>query len=191
MSQSGVFVTPAALATRAAFVPAYPLAARPSTPPALPRRRLATTTRALPAFLSPVSALAASLRAALAAAPPAALVGLAVVAVVAATLVIKRELDSPARTYDPENPNVGDEYDRWTDEGILEYYWGEHIHLGVYSAEERNRPWGGYLRKARPHSERQHPLDALDNPSGRAPHRPPFVLPDPPGLHPGQAGLCR
>ena len=35
--------------------------------------------------------------------------------------------DNPSRTYDG---NVGDEYDAWTDEGILEYYWGEHIHLG-------------------------------------------------------------
>ena len=29
-------------------------------------------------------------------------------------------------------------------EGILEHYWGEHIHLGYYTPEERQR---GYLRK--------------------------------------------
>lgn len=46
--------------------------------------------------------------------------------------------DRPSRTYDG---NVGDEYDAWTDEGILEYYWGEHIHLGWYTEEERQRGW--------------------------------------------------
>jgi hypothetical protein len=54
---------------------------------------------------------------------------------------IKKIYDTPSRTYDN---NVGDEYDSWTQEGILEYYWGEHIHLGHYSEEERAR---GYLRK--------------------------------------------
>ena len=29
-------------------------------------------------------------------------------------------------------------------DGILEYYWGEHIHLGYYTAEERRR---GYKKK--------------------------------------------
>lgn len=33
--------------------------------------------------------------------------------------------------------NVGEEYDAWAKEGILEHYWGEHIHLGYYSAAER------------------------------------------------------
>jgi len=40
--------------------------------------------------------------------------------------------------------NVGEEYDAWTDEGILEYYWGEHIHLGFYTKAEREK---GYLKK--------------------------------------------
>jgi MPBQ/MSBQ methyltransferase len=31
---------------------------------------------------------------------------------------------------------VGEEYDAWTEEGILEYYWGEHIHLGYYTDED-------------------------------------------------------
>ncbi|CAL8466623.1 g6159 [Coccomyxa elongata] len=59
-------------------------------------------------------------------------------------LAIKKIFDTPSRTYDPNNPNVGDEYDSWTEEGILEHYWGEHIHLGYYSAEERAR---GYKKK--------------------------------------------
>jgi hypothetical protein len=46
--------------------------------------------------------------------------------------------DRPSRAYDG---NVGDEYDAWTDEGILEYYWGEHIHLGWYTEEERAAGW--------------------------------------------------
>eukprot|EP00983_Pelagomonas_calceolata_P104477 1159032-Pelagomonas_calceolata.AAC.2 len=38
----------------------------------------------------------------------------------------------------------GCRYDAWTEEGILEYYWGEHIHLGVYSEAERA---AGYTKK--------------------------------------------
>lgn len=49
-----------------------------------------------------------------------------------------------SRTYDREANSVGREYDAWTEEGILEYYWGEHIHLGYYNEEERAK---GYLRK--------------------------------------------
>lgn len=40
--------------------------------------------------------------------------------------------------------NVGQEYDAWTNEGLLEYYWGEHIHLGYYSDAERA---AGYKKK--------------------------------------------
>jgi len=54
---------------------------------------------------------------------------------------LKKVYDTPSRAY---SGNVGDEYDAWTSEGILEYYWGEHIHLGYYSAEERAR---GYKKK--------------------------------------------
>ena len=39
---------------------------------------------------------------------------------------------------------MGDEYDAWTQEGILEHYWGEHIHLGYYSDAERR---AGYKKK--------------------------------------------
>lgn len=45
---------------------------------------------------------------------------------------IKYIFDTPSRTYDN---NVGEEYDAWTEEGVLEYYWGEHIHLGYYTEE--------------------------------------------------------
>lgn len=62
-------------------------------------------------------------------------------AVAALVLLLKRIYDTPSRTYDG---NVGDEYDAWAEEGILEYYWGEHIHLGYYSAEERA---AGYKKK--------------------------------------------
>eukprot|EP00884_Botryococcus_braunii_P011258 jgi/Botrbrau1/20132/Bobra.0173s0034.1 len=57
---------------------------------------------------------------------------------------IKKILDTPSRKYNYDNPNVGDEYDAWTKEGVLERYWGEHIHLGYYTAEERK---AGYLKK--------------------------------------------
>ena len=43
---------------------------------------------------------------------------------------IKKVFDTPSRAY---KENVGDEYDSWTDDGVLEYYWGEHIHLGYYT----------------------------------------------------------
>ena len=60
-------------------------------------------------------------------------------AAVAATAVIgtagvKFILDKPSRTY--EDGSVAREYDAWTQDGILEYYWGEHIHLGYYNEEE-------------------------------------------------------
>ena len=45
---------------------------------------------------------------------------------------LKKIFDTPSRAY---KENVGDEYDSWTDDGVLEYYWGEHIHLGYYSGQ--------------------------------------------------------
>jgi len=50
-----------------------------------------------------------------------------------AGLKVKEILDTPSRTYIPGENTVGAEYDAWTEEEILEYYWGEHIHLGYYS----------------------------------------------------------
>ena len=55
-------------------------------------------------------------------------------AIVLALAALIRVFREGSRKYDG---NVGEEYDAWTKEGILEYYWGEHIHLGYYSKEER------------------------------------------------------
>jgi MPBQ/MSBQ methyltransferase len=35
--------------------------------------------------------------------------------------------------------SVVDSYDRWTEDGILEFYWGEHIHLGHYGSPPRRK----------------------------------------------------
>ena len=72
--------------------------------------------------------------------PPAGAAALVAAGVLAAGYGIKRVLDTPSRTY---RENVGDEYDAWTDEGVLEYYWGEHIHLGYYTPEVRAPPARG------------------------------------------------
>lgn len=56
---------------------------------------------------------------------------------------IAKVLNTPSRVYDREANTVGREYDAWTSEGILEYYWGEHIHLGYYGEKERKGPFYG------------------------------------------------
>jgi MPBQ/MSBQ methyltransferase len=33
--------------------------------------------------------------------------------------------------------SVATSYDEWTEDGILEFYWGEHIHLGHYGSPDR------------------------------------------------------
>ncbi len=38
-----------------------------------------------------------------------------------------------ARRYDSAD-SVANSYDEWTQDGILEFYWGEHIHLGYYGS---------------------------------------------------------
>lgn len=44
---------------------------------------------------------------------------------------VEAKKGKPERAYaSPET--VGDSYDSWTQDGILEYYWGDHIHLGYY-----------------------------------------------------------
>lgn len=58
-----------------------------------------------------------------------------------AAFLLKKIFDTPSRAYDQ---NVGQEYDAWTEEGVLEYYWGEHIHLGYYNEEEMKQ---GYKKK--------------------------------------------
>jgi MPBQ/MSBQ methyltransferase len=35
--------------------------------------------------------------------------------------------------------SVATSYDEWTEDGILEFYWGEHIHLGYYGDPPRRR----------------------------------------------------
>ena len=60
----------------------------------------------------------------------------------AATTVTKLILDSPSRAYTSDS--VAKEYDAWTSDGILEYYWGEHIHLGYYTDAELE---AGYKKK--------------------------------------------
>lgn len=69
-------------------------------------------------------------------------VSLAAGAAVAGTVFVKGYLDKPSRTYD--EGSVAREYDAWADDGILEYYWGEHIHLGYYNEEEMKN---GYKKK--------------------------------------------
>jgi MPBQ/MSBQ methyltransferase len=56
---------------------------------------------------------------------------------------VAKVLNTPSRVYDQEANSVGREYDAWTEEGILEYYWGEHIHLGYYAEGERKAPFYG------------------------------------------------
>ena len=64
---------------------------------------------------------------------PVPLNGLAVIAgIVVLFFIVKKVFDTPSRAY---KENVGDEYDSWTNDGVLEYYWGEHIHLGFYTGD--------------------------------------------------------
>jgi len=35
--------------------------------------------------------------------------------------------------------SVAASYDHWTEDGILEFYWGEHIHLGYYGSPPRRK----------------------------------------------------
>jgi len=43
-----------------------------------------------------------------------------------------------ARPYQSAD-SVAHSYDEWTTDGILEFYWGEHIHLGHYGAPPRHK----------------------------------------------------
>lgn len=67
---------------------------------------------------------------------------IAVVSIILLRLLTKwidDKLWTPSRTYNQEENSVGKEYDAWEEEGILEYYWGEHIHLGYYAEKDRAR----------------------------------------------------
>ena len=71
---------------------------------------------------------------------------IATAAAVSGAVALKTVLDRPSRRYaaDGESNSVADEYDAWTEDGILEYYWGEHIHLGYYTDAEMA---AGYKKK--------------------------------------------
>ncbi|NEO86655.1 MAG: methyltransferase domain-containing protein [Spirulina sp. SIO3F2] len=43
-----------------------------------------------------------------------------------------------ARRYESAQ-TVATSYDQWTEDGILEYYWGEHIHLGHYGSPPQSK----------------------------------------------------
>ncbi|MBD2000249.1 methyltransferase domain-containing protein [Leptolyngbya sp. FACHB-541] len=43
-----------------------------------------------------------------------------------------------ARRYQSSN-SVANSYDQWTKDGILEFYWGEHIHLGHYGTPPQRK----------------------------------------------------
>ena len=45
---------------------------------------------------------------------------------------------STARRYQSSD-SVAKAYDEWTEDGILEFYWGEHIHLGHYGSPPRRK----------------------------------------------------
>lgn len=91
---------------------------------------LTTTTQAVAPRASPL--------------PPVPPMAMAVGGAIAAAGAVKYIFDTPSRTYQLGENTVGKEYNDWTDEGILEYYWGEHIHLGYYTDEELA---AGYKKK--------------------------------------------
>ena len=70
-------------------------------------------------------------------------VGTAIVSIL--ILFLRRLLWKPSRTYNREENSVGKEYAAWSTEGILEAYWGEHIHLGCVS------PSTSFVRSTFPH----------------------------------------
>ncbi|AFZ03303.1 methyltransferase domain-containing protein [Calothrix sp. PCC 6303] len=45
---------------------------------------------------------------------------------------------STSRRYESSN-TVANSYDEWTEDGILEFYWGEHIHLGHYGSPPQQK----------------------------------------------------
>jgi ubiquinone/menaquinone biosynthesis C-methylase UbiE len=65
--------------------------------------------------------------------PQAYKIGIAASSFLAFIFGLNKVLWIPSRAYDREANSVGREYDAWEEEGILEHYWGEHIHLGYYT----------------------------------------------------------
>ena len=122
--------------------------------PALPSHGAARATSAnfeVGVMSAPIEASVAATRAALAAkgygdselfaVARAAAAGLALAFAYTAA---KKDLDTPGRPW-MDDTTVGREYDAWTEERILEYYWGEHIHLGYYNDEVMRKGAGTLL----------------------------------------------
>jgi len=122
--------------------------------PALPSHGAARATSAnfeVGVMFAPIEASVAATRAALAAkgygdselfaVARAAAAGLALAFAYTAA---KKDLDTPGRPW-MDDTTVGREYDAWTEEMILEYYWGEHIHLGYYNDEVMRKGAGTLL----------------------------------------------
>ena len=122
--------------------------------PALPSHGAARATSAnfeVGVMFAPIEASVAATRAALAAkgygdselfaVARAAAAGLALAFAYTAA---KKDLDTPGRPW-MDDTTVGREYDAWTEERILEYYWGEHIHLGYYNDEVMRKGAGTLL----------------------------------------------
>jgi MPBQ/MSBQ methyltransferase len=62
------------------------------------------------------------------------IVALLVICILAALVVIGIVLYlATARRYQSSG-TVARSYDQWTNDGILEFYWGQHIHLGYYGS---------------------------------------------------------
>jgi len=51
--------------------------------------------------------------------------------------------ETPKRPYD-DSSSVGNAYDEWARDGVLEHYWGEHIHMGSYTPMDTQ---SGYRKK--------------------------------------------
>jgi len=82
---------------------------------------------------------------------------LVIIAGIAIYLITPRRYES--------SETVANSYDEWTEDGILEFYWGEHIHLGHYGSPPQRKnfltaksdfvhemvKWGG-LDKLLPHT---------------------------------------
>ena len=130
-----------------AFAPSGGRSSRSRTPAAGAKLRkfaIPPLRRAAPPQMA-AAAVATRLGAALAS-PLASLTRPVVAVVVALVVMIAwafKRLNTPSRVYDREANSVGREYDAWTSEGVLEYYWGEHIHLGYYEESQRKGPFYG------------------------------------------------
>jgi len=58
-------------------------------------------------------------------------VGISLLLLTTIFMRIKKWFETPKRPY--KDGSVGNAYDDWTRDGVLEHYWGEHIHMGSYT----------------------------------------------------------